>query len=138
MCDLKHKMSPSDTLCFTKNNGGAVVRCLLQELRPKGAVVSTVPDQVLVARLLPTRYALSTTTLVPIFAESINVGQVHPAGRRSARLVPGDGPKCASRPQMHLLTLFPSILYLVPLYASNVGCQPKEAALIQKGFLVRQ
>src|ERR1035441_6448313 len=111
-CDLKHKMSPSDTLCFKKNIGGAVVRCPLQELRPKGAVVSTVPDQVLVARLLPTRYALSITTQVPIFAESINVGQVHPAGRRSTRLVPGDCPKCASRPQLHLLTLFPSILYL--------------------------
>ena len=36
LCDLKHKMSPSDTLCFKKNIGGAVVRCLLQELRPKG------------------------------------------------------------------------------------------------------
>ena len=83
------------------------------------------PDQVLVVRLLPTRYALSITTLIPIFAESINVGQVHPAARRSARLVPGDGPKCASRPQLHLLTLFPSILHLVPLYASNVGCHRK-------------
>ena len=33
---MKHKMSPTDTSCFKKNIAGAVVRCLLQELRPKG------------------------------------------------------------------------------------------------------
>jgi len=41
---------------------------------------------------------LSITALVPTFAETITVGQVHPAGRRSVRRVPEDAPKCASRP----------------------------------------
>jgi len=69
-------------------------------------VLSTRPDQVLVARLLATRYALSITTLVPTFAETIIVGEVHPAGRRLVRRAPGDDPQRASRPQLHSLTTF--------------------------------
>jgi len=87
--------------------------------------------------IAPVHTALSITTLVPTFAETITVGQVHPAGRRSVRRVPGDGPKCAPRPRLHLLTLFPSILYLVPLYPLNEGCRRGGPALTGKGLRAR-
>ena len=137
-CDLKHKMSPSDTLCFKKNIGGAVVRCLLQELRPKGGC------SFYCAGPSSCRAAFTDALCVVNYYPGSDLRREHQRWAGAPGRAPfgapssGDGPRCASWPRLHLLTLFPSILYLVPLYASNGGCRPKEAVLIQKGFLVRQ
>lgn len=50
---------------------------------------------------------------------------------RSQGTATGSLPQSA---QLHLLTHFPSVLYLVPLYASNEGFRLKEATPNQKGF----
>src|SRR5271166_6344831 len=70
--------------------------------------------------IAPVHNALSMTTLVLSSPRASTSGRCSRQGSIRCAQSPGTTPGCVV-PHLHLLTLLPSLLYLVPLYASKGG-----------------
>src|SRR5271166_1121201 len=86
--------------------------------------------------IAPVHDALSITALVPSSPRASTLGKCNRQGSVPCIQSP-ETARCASWPRLHVLTTFPSVLYLVPLYASNEGCRPGVSALTGKGLRAR-